>query len=119
MGPGIRVRRDLRASQPSTPSGANVCATRGADPGATPAQRLSSSFDERAGGDEQTDRRGDPCMPLAMTLPVSASTRLRVFPGWENISRHTSLILDQLFEIAEVLFQSSRQTGRIESGTYF
>ena len=87
---------------------------RGAHPGAPPALRVSSGFDERAGRDELTGGR-DSCMLPEMTLPVFASRRRPVFLGWENISRHTFLVFDQSFEIAEVFFDSARQTWGIEN----
>ena len=103
---------------PATRSRANVCAMGGAHSGAIPAQRVSSGFDEGAGGDEETGRRAS-CMPPEVSLSVSPSKWLRGFLGWENISQRTSLTLHQSFKIVQILLHSLRQSWGIKNRTYF
>jgi hypothetical protein len=69
-----------------------------------------------------TAARSYPCghcsyMSFRWTLLVFASRPLRVLPRSENFSWCDSLVLNQPFEIPQVLLHSVRETRRIENRT--
>src|SRR4029450_685772 len=57
------------------------------------------------------------CMSFRWIWLAFASRPLRVLPRSENFSWYSLLVLNQPFEIAQILFESPRQIGRIEDRT--
>src|SRR5512132_2814320 len=57
------------------------------------------------------------CMSFRWIWPAFASRPLRVLPRSENFSWYSLLVLNQPFEIAQILLESPRQIGRIEDRT--